>query len=274
MRGLLHHPGAIRQHRDANAIDRGMLIDAVTQTGRSTAMATPRSMIVDEAVTSWYHCTSHCVRRAFLCGDGKGHRKARIEDRLRGLVGVFAIDCAGYIDLNPPAAGVASVPEAGPHTSLHARVEQARAEGTLEAAVLEAAGEGGTPPPPTAEAASGPVAAPWLLPTDDRSGRPGGRPGLAAGLTPGGYLRLVDRAARLARDGEARMDPDAASILRRPRIDAPTWRATVARSFDARRPAGGHLGGPARPGEAAREHNRRWHRNLSRRIARPAVPAA
>jgi hypothetical protein len=168
MRGLLHHPGAIRHHRDANAIDRGMLIDAVTQAGRSTAMATPRSMIVDEAVTSWFHCTSRRVRRAFLCGDGKGHRKARIEDRLRELVAIFAVDCAASIDLNPPAAGVASVPEAGPHTSLHARVEQARAEGTLEAAVLEAAGEGGTPPPPTAETASGPVAAPWLLPTDDR----------------------------------------------------------------------------------------------------------
>jgi hypothetical protein len=70
------------------------------------------------------------------------------------------------------------------------------------------------------------------------------------------------------------MDPDAASILRRLRIDAPTRRGPVARRFDARRPDGSHLGGPARLGEAAREHNRRWHRNLFRRITRPAVPAA
>ena len=181
---------------------------------------------------------------------------------------------AAYIDLNPLAAGVASVPEAGPHTSLHARVEQARAEGTLEAAALEAAGEGGTPPPPAAATASGPVPAPWLLPTDDRSGQPGGRPGLAAGLTLGGYLRLVDCAARLARDGKAHMDPEAASILQRLRIDAPTWRETVARLFHAKRPAGSHLGSPARLGAAAQEHGRRWHRNLFRRIARPADPAA
>ena len=63
-------------------------------------MATPRSMIVDEAVTPWYHCTSRCVRRAFLCGDGKDHRQAWIEDRLRELVGIFAIDCAGYAVLD------------------------------------------------------------------------------------------------------------------------------------------------------------------------------
>ena len=71
-------------------------MDAVTQAGRSTAMATPRSMIVDESLTRWYHCTSCCVRRAFLCGDGNEHRKDWIEDWLRRLVGIFAVDRAGY----------------------------------------------------------------------------------------------------------------------------------------------------------------------------------
>jgi len=33
-------------------------------------MPAPRSTIVDEAVTPWYHCISRCVRRAFLCGQG------------------------------------------------------------------------------------------------------------------------------------------------------------------------------------------------------------
>jgi hypothetical protein len=63
-------------------------------------MATPRSMIVDEAVTRWYHCTSRCVRRAFLCGEGKHDRKGWIEDRLRELVGIFAIDCGGFAVLD------------------------------------------------------------------------------------------------------------------------------------------------------------------------------
>ena len=59
-------------------------------------MATPRSMIVNEAITCWYHCISRCVRRAFLCGEGFEHRKQWIEDRLKELVDLFAIDCAGF----------------------------------------------------------------------------------------------------------------------------------------------------------------------------------
>lgn len=59
-------------------------------------MATPRSQIVDPQVTPWYHCISRCVRRAFLCGEGFEHRKQWIEDRLKELVGLFAIDCAGF----------------------------------------------------------------------------------------------------------------------------------------------------------------------------------
>jgi hypothetical protein len=70
------------------------------------------------------------------------------------------------------------------------------------------------------------------------------------------------------------MDPEAASNLRRPRIDGPTWRETVARLSRTRIPAGSHLGSPARLGEAVRAHGRRWHRNLFRRIASPADPAA
>ena len=59
-------------------------------------MATPRSKIVDETVTCWYHCISRCVRRAFLFGAGCEHRKQWIEDRLKELVELFAIDCAGF----------------------------------------------------------------------------------------------------------------------------------------------------------------------------------
>jgi hypothetical protein len=59
-------------------------------------MCIPRSKVVDESVTPWYHCISRCVRRAFLCGEDVAHRKEWIERRLEELVGLFAIDCAGF----------------------------------------------------------------------------------------------------------------------------------------------------------------------------------
>ncbi|WP_406697463.1 hypothetical protein V5E97_01265 [Singulisphaera sp. Ch08] len=59
-------------------------------------MSTPRSQLVDEAVTPWYHCISRCVRRAQLCGDDCAHRKDWIIARLRELVELFAIHCGGF----------------------------------------------------------------------------------------------------------------------------------------------------------------------------------
>ena len=59
-------------------------------------MATPRSQLVDESVTPWYHCISRCVRRALLCGDDRAHRKDWIVARLRELVQIFAVDCGGF----------------------------------------------------------------------------------------------------------------------------------------------------------------------------------
>ena len=52
--------------------------------------------------TSYYHCISRCVRRAFLCGEDSltgqnyDHRKQWVVDRLRELTGVFAIDICAY----------------------------------------------------------------------------------------------------------------------------------------------------------------------------------
>ena len=51
-------------------------------------MTAARSLIVDPEVPGYYHCTSRCVRRAFLCGYDRvldrdcSHRKQWIEDRL------------------------------------------------------------------------------------------------------------------------------------------------------------------------------------------------
>ena len=64
--------------------------------------AHPRRQIVIKDQIGVYHCTSRCVRRAFLCGfdplTGKDceHRKDWIRERLQHLASVFAIDICGY----------------------------------------------------------------------------------------------------------------------------------------------------------------------------------
>ena len=51
-------------------------------------MPKPRSSQVSLIDTSYYHCVSRCVRRAFLCGTDKysgtsyEHRRAWVEDKV------------------------------------------------------------------------------------------------------------------------------------------------------------------------------------------------
>jgi hypothetical protein len=346
-------------------------------------MAIHRSMVVDEAVTPWYHCVSRCVRKAFLCGQGYAHRKDWIEARLEELVGLFAIDCAGfavmdnhlhvllrlgsqrvadwpdrdvarrwltlfpirdvtgkplpasearvgqlaadsawvakvrkrladlgwfmkclkeplarmanreegctgafwegrfrcvavldeesllataaYIDLNPLAAGIAVTPEDSEHTSLRARIDNCRANGTLETVRDDLS---------TLTANPAQEADSWLLPLDDLRGQEGGRAGMVEGCTLSCYLRLVDWTSRLVRQEKANLHPAVAPIFVRLGIESSAWEATIARLFRETKRTGSHFGTAARLDEAARAHDRRWHRNQFRRDPRPSSPSS
>ena len=63
-------------------------------------MTMARRLLVDSTVTPYDHCISRCVRRAFLYGDGCEHRKQWIEDCLKELAGIFAVDVAGFAVLD------------------------------------------------------------------------------------------------------------------------------------------------------------------------------
>lgn len=65
-------------------------------------MTQPRETLISVEDTPYYHVVSRCVRRTYLCGIDKQtgkdyqHRRQWIEDRIRILSSVFAIDICAY----------------------------------------------------------------------------------------------------------------------------------------------------------------------------------
>ena len=59
-------------------------------------MTIARTKLLDETRPTWVHCTSRCVRRAFLAGGKYEHRKAWVADRMEMLAKCFAVEVAGY----------------------------------------------------------------------------------------------------------------------------------------------------------------------------------
>lgn len=69
-------------------------------------MTTARAKQICLEQTLWYHCTTRCVRRAFLCGFDASikrnfdHRRQWIEDRLLFLAEAFCIDIGAFAILS------------------------------------------------------------------------------------------------------------------------------------------------------------------------------
>jgi len=65
-------------------------------------MTRPRKALISLADTPYYHITSRCVRRAYLCGvdhyseQSYEHRRQWVVDRIRLLSSLFAIDVCAY----------------------------------------------------------------------------------------------------------------------------------------------------------------------------------
>ncbi|RJG37161.1 transposase, partial [Motilimonas pumila] len=65
-------------------------------------MTLPRKQLICAESTPYYHVTSRCVRRAFLCGYDNyakrsyEHRKPWVLDKTKQLASIFTIDICAY----------------------------------------------------------------------------------------------------------------------------------------------------------------------------------
>ena len=83
-------------------------------------MPKARKTLISLQDTSYYHCISRCVRKAFLCGTDKStgqsyeHRRGWVEDKMLSLAKVYAIDICAYAVMSNHT-----------HLVLHINIEEA-----------------------------------------------------------------------------------------------------------------------------------------------------
>ena len=125
---------------------------------------------------------------------------------------------SAYVDLNPFVAGKCELPEKADYTSLKERAQAYEAVMAASARAVE------TSSPVPAVAAEDAEAGIWFVPVEDRPGlgrekRPRRR-GMLRGFLVGEYLQIVDAAARLIREGKARLAEHVVPILERLNLQA------------------------------------------------------
>ena len=130
---------------------------------------------------------------------------------------------SAYVDLNPVAAGIATTPEASPHTSIRQRVNHVASQDKL--GCLAAAQQGSV----AGSQAAGDIEQDhWLVPIEDRRVHTNAqststREGMLESFSLGSYLLLVDYTGRLFRDGKARMESAVKEVFERLGIHCEYW---------------------------------------------------
>ena len=172
--------------------------------------------------------------------------------------------CA-YIDLNPVAAGVATLPEKSPHTSIKSRVDHCATQGHLDPL------RGESPYHSKANAERGH----WLLPIEDRRDKNGnGLVGMLRGVSLSGYLQLIDWSSRLIRPRKVNLTADVPHILTRLRIDATSWQGTWEKLIKTTKFVGTYFGSDTRLNETATQRGIKYLKNVTGRETPLTIPHA